>query len=427
MVQRKVNYRLYPTAAQLSALEHQRWVHCLLWNEALAERRRAWGERRESLGYSAQCKRLTEWRRQSKLLRSLNAQSQQVTLKRLDRAFQHFFRRVKNGEKPGFPRFKSLHRFKGWGYKAHGDGWRLLTHERMRHGALYLAGVGKVPIRGQPRTPGTPKTCEVLYKNGRWYASVTLDCEPERECGTRMGGLDWGVASLATIASPEGIETIPNPRPLQKTLRQLRRAQKSVSRKEAAAQRASGKQRGFPVSNRLARAYREVRRLHEKVARQRKDCLHQTTAALVGRYGALAVEDLNIKAMTAHGGKRKRGLNRHILDAAGGAFHQMLRYKAEEAGAWAMEAPTRDLKPSQTCHACGRQAKKPLSQRHHACPCGASCSRDANAAKVLLSWLERQLAGREPAEAWRAISPEHSCVDPARPVKRETPPIAGTA
>jgi len=103
MVQRKVNYRLYPTAAQLSALEHQRWVHCLLWNEALAERRRAWGERRESLGYSAQCKRLTEWRRQSKLLRSLNAQSQQVTLKRLDRAFQHFFRRVKKRRETGLP------------------------------------------------------------------------------------------------------------------------------------------------------------------------------------------------------------------------------------------------------------------------------------------------------------------------------------
>ncbi|WP_440996575.1 helix-turn-helix domain-containing protein, partial [Arhodomonas sp. SL1] len=74
MVQRKVTYRLYPTTAQLAVLERQRWVHCLLWNEALAERRRAWGERQESPGFSVQCKRLTEWRAQSKLLRGLNAQ-----------------------------------------------------------------------------------------------------------------------------------------------------------------------------------------------------------------------------------------------------------------------------------------------------------------------------------------------------------------
>ncbi|MCG5526658.1 helix-turn-helix domain-containing protein, partial [Ectothiorhodospira haloalkaliphila] len=166
MVQRKVTYRLYPTAAQLSALEHQRWVHCLLWNEALAERRRAWSERQESLGFSAQCKRLTQWRRLSKLLRGLNAQTTQVTLKRLDLAFKHFFRRVKNGETPGFPRFKPLHRFKGWGYKTHGDGWRLITNERMKHGTLRLSGVGKIAIRGKPRTTGTPKTCEVLCRNG---------------------------------------------------------------------------------------------------------------------------------------------------------------------------------------------------------------------------------------------------------------------
>lgn len=188
MAQRKVTYRLYPTAAQAAALEHQRWVHCLLWNEALAERRRAWGERQVSLGFSAQCKQLTEWRRQSKLLRGLNAQSEQVTLKRLDLAFQHFFRRVKKGETPGFPRFKPLHRFKGWGYKTHGDGWRLITNERMQHGTLRLSGVGKVPIRGKPRTPGTPKTCEILKKNGRWYASITLDCKPARKHGEKMGG-----------------------------------------------------------------------------------------------------------------------------------------------------------------------------------------------------------------------------------------------
>lgn len=420
MVQRKVTYRLYPTAAQLAALEHQRWVHCLLWNEALAERRRAWGERQASLGFSAQCKRLTEWRRQSKLLRGINAQSGQVTLKRLDLAFQHFFRRVKNGETPGFPRFKPLHRFKGWGYKTHGDGWRLMTNERMKHGTLRLSGIGKVAIRGKPRTPGTPKTCEIIQRGRRWYASITLDCAPERQRGDQLGGLDWGLETFATVATPAGTETIDNPRCLAGTLEKIRQVQRDISRKEEAAKKASGKTRRFPVSNRLQRAYERLRGLHRKVANQRNDFLHQTTAQLVGQFAALGLEALNIRNMTASGGQHKRGLNRCILDAAGGAFHQRLGYKAEEAGTWAMEAPTRQLKPSQTCHACGRQEKKPLSQRRHECPCGASCSRDENAARVLMAWAEQQLSGREPAEAWRVVRPNHPPDDPARPEKRET-------
>jgi len=167
-----------------------------------------------------------------------------------------------------------------------------------------------------------------------------------------------------------------------------------------------------------------VLRLHAKIADQRHDFLHQTTAALVGQYAALGLESLDIKAMTAAGGRRKRGLNRGVLDAAGGAFHQQLGYKAAEAGTWAVEAPTRQLRPSQTCHACGRRQKKPLKQRHHACACGASCSRDANAARVLLAWVEQQLAGREPAEAWREVSPARPPDEPAFSAKRETPATA---
>jgi len=232
------------------------------------------------------------------------------------------------------------------------------------------------------------------------------------------------VETFATVATPAGTETIENPCHLDRTLSEIRRVQRNISRKEEAAKKASGKTRRFPVSNRLRKEYERLRRLHRKVANQRNDFLHQTTARLVGQFGVLGLEGLNIRNMTASGGQRKKGLNRRILDAAGGAFHQRLRYKAEEAGAWAMEAPTRQIKPSQTCHACGRQEKKALSQRRHECPCGASCSRDENAARVLMAWAEQQLSGREPAEAWRAVRPDHLPDDPARPVKRETHAIA---
>ena len=285
----------------------------------------------------------------------------------------------------------------------------------MKHGKLRLSGVGKVRIRGRARTPGEPKTCEILYRRGKWYASVTVECEPVRRHGERIGSLDWGVETFATLASPEGVERIENPRYLQRSLDQIRTVQKSISRKEEAAKKANGRSKGLPISNRLRKEYEKLRRLHEKVACQRRDFLHQTSARLVAAFAVLGLEQLNIRGMTASGGAYKCGLNRGILDAAGGLFHQLLRYKAEEAGAWALEVDTRKLKPSQRCHRCGRLEKKPLSHRWHECRCGASCSRDENAARVLLVWAVEQIGGREPAEAWREVRPAGLPGQPALP------------
>ncbi|WP_208527691.1 RNA-guided endonuclease InsQ/TnpB family protein, partial [Methylacidiphilum caldifontis] len=179
--------------------------------------------------------------------------------------------------------------------------------------------------------------------------------------------------------------------------------------------KASGKMKGFPLSNRLRKEYALLGRLHEKVTNQRQDFLHQTSAWLVATFAVLGLEQLNIRGMTALGGAYKRGLNRGIFDAAAGMFHQMLRYKAQEAGGWAMEADSRKLKPSQRCQLCGRLEKKPLSQRWHDCPCGASCSGDENAAKLLLSWVMKQIGGREPAKAWREVRPASLPGNPALP------------
>ncbi len=127
------------------------------------------------------------------------------------------------------------------------------------------------------------------------------------------------------------------------------------------------------------------------------------------------MEKLNTLSMSASGGNRKKGLNREILSAAPGAFHQMLKYKAEEAGIEWIEVPTREVKPTQTCHGCGRQEKKMLFMRIHACECGVSCSRDENAAKVILNWaLFGSASGQELSRCGGALAP----------VKQETPSIA---
>ena len=400
-VNRKVTYRMYPTATQLKALDQMLGLHQRLYTAALAQRKTAYRRQRTSVGYAEQCRDLTDLRAHDPTYAALNAQSAQVTLKRVDLAFHAFFRRVKAGEHPGYPRFKSMRRFSGWGYKTHGDGWRLIPGKRMRHGRLRLSGVGTVQIRGKARTIGTPKTCEIQHKDGRWYASVTVECCPQRACGTWAAGMDWGVETFATLALSDGtMEHIENPRHTRQDLERLRAAQRHLEKK----------QRG---SKNREKARARVARLHQKTVNQRRDFLHQTSARLIALLAVLATEALGIKAMTANGSKHKRGLNREILSTAPGLFLQMLRYKAEEAGSWYLEAPTRQLKPSQTCHGCGRQRKKALAERWHSCPCGVSCPRDDNSALVLLHYAltSQELAGC--GEVAQAAS-----------LKHETPPTA---
>ena len=379
---RKLEYRLYPTKHQDELLHETRRLHQRLYNAALHHRRLNYEILGKPIGYVEQAKLLTELRTVRPDYADLNAQSSQVTLKRVDLAFQHFFRRLRAKTRPaGFPRFKSLDRYTGWGYTTHGSGWRLLTNDTMTNGRLRLSGIGVIKLRGSARTPGIPKTCEIVYKAGRWYASITVLCEPRRTCGTKAAGLDWGTGTFLTIAESNGtVHTIENPRVLRKRLPALKRAQQNLSRKK----------RG---SKNRRKAIRAIATIHRQIGHQRRNFLHQTSHRLVQAYGLLATEDLKVKNLTAAGGRRKRGLNREILSTSPSRFLQILACKAEEAGSWYIAFSPRTIKPSQTCHHCGRQEPKALSDRQHVCPCGMVCGRDENAAKVLLHWA---LTGNAP-------------------------------
>jgi len=387
-VNRKVTYRLYPTARQETAMLEIKRGHQHLYNAALEQRRAAWRRQRHTVPYMAQAKDLTALRAEDEAIRRLNAQSSQLTLKRLALAFQAFFRRVKAGETPGYPRFKSFRRFKGWGYATHGDGWRLETGEQMRHGHLRLRGVGKVRIRGS-RTPGDPKTCDITHRHGKWFASVTIACTPQRETQPATLAFDWGLLTYATIAQADGgTQSIENPRFLKASADALTAASRERDHKVTGS-------RAWKAWNRT------VATTHGKIARQRKDFHHQLAARLVAHASAIFTEQLRVANMTKrprptpgaqpgtflpNGAAAKAGLNTAILDGAPAQFLSILRYKAAEAGGVYAEANTRILKPTQRCHACWRVEKKRLADRWHSCPCGVECSRDLNAALVLLDW-----------------------------------------
>lgn len=394
---RKVTYRLYPTPAQDCRLQEMLCIHQQLYNAALEQRINAWRWRRHSVTFAEQCRELTELRTDNPEYRALNAQSAQVTLKRVELAYRHFFRRIRARKgHVGFPRFKSRDRFPGWGYKTHGNGWYLHAGERLRHGKLRLSGVGLVRIRGKARNVGEPKTMEIQRKAGRWYASVTIKCSPGRNRGEQKIGFDWGVKTFATLAFDDGhFETIANPRLLERETATLKAAQRALSRKKRR-------------SRNREKARRQVAALHRKVAYRRNDFLHQHSATLVGRASLISTESLRVRNLTrsARGTvdnpgrnvKQKAGLNRSILDTAPSRFLQLLRTKAEEAAVEFVEVPARIAKPSQRCSGCGAVVPKTLAEREHRCrTCGLVLSRDENAARVVLSWaLDAPWVGNRP-------------------------------
>lgn len=415
-VKRKVTYRLYPSRRQQNQMLETLRYHQKLYNAALEQRIDAYKRCRVSLSFSDQCTELTKLREECPEFARLNAQSEQVTLKRLDLAFGHFFRRLKEGkEKAGFPRFKSFDRFRGWGFKTHGDGWKYLPNKDSVNGTIRMSGIGNLQARGRARfldedrtcrNPGAPKTMEVFRKNDKWYASVTFETlRPFRGSGDKALGIDWGTAKFLTIVDATKTPlVIENPRHLKCRQDKLKQAQRDLSRKKKA-------------SGNYIKARKILANAHERVAWKREDFLHQTSAAIVKAASLIATESLNIKAMTANGGSHKTGLNRSILDTSPGKFFELLAYKAADAGIPYVEVPTRKLKPSQTCSDCGSVEKKQLAERVHDCKnCGLVLDRDVNAALVILNFaMTGFVTGREPA---LSVESKVTCS-----LKHETPPI----
>lgn len=256
--------------------------HHQLYNWALRDRIETYKKYSYGLSFAEQCKINTLWRNNRKThgMFNANTQSEQVTLKRVALAFDGFFRRLKKGDKKaGFPRFKPFQRFKGWGYKSHGDGWKLHLKEN-KHGAVYLADVGIVKSWGKARNKGgKPKTAEIIRKNGEWFVSVSMEYDSiERKCGAKALGLDWGGSHYFSIIDHDGnFEQVDNPRYLRNSKDQL-----------------AFLQRDLALVKKGTRHHRKLKhsiaKLHQKIARQRLDFTHKETTKLVGMAALIATE-----------------------------------------------------------------------------------------------------------------------------------------
>ena len=359
-MQRTYQYRLYPTPEQQGALAVILRQSCLLYNEALEHRRHAWRTAQVSVSYGDQWTRFRADRKERlEDFGLLNAPSVQQLLRRLDKTFAAFFRRVKAGDKPGFPRFKPAQRFRSVEYR-HGDGCKL------QGDALYILHVGDIPIRLHRDVPeGCLKHLVISRKVGnRWFVSFQGDdgqVVPKPKSGKAIG-VDLGLSSL--LAFSDGM-LINNPRWLRRCLTKLRRAQRALARKTR-------------FSSRWWQCKRRVEALYWQIANPRRDFLHRLTYRMTQEFALIAVEEVSPRFMLAN-----RTLARSASDASWSLFRSMLDYKAERAGCLVVEVDARYT--SQACSGCGKVAKKRLSQRWHSCGCGVELNRDVNAAVNVLN------------------------------------------
>ena len=375
MITRRTTFQLYPTRQQEQKLFYSKKLHCLLYNAAIANRRTQYKKFGKSVNYYEQQNSLPEFKKVWVEYQEINSQALQATLKRVDFAYQSFLKGLR-----GYPKFKASRRYSGWTYPAK-TGWKALSNGK--HGSLRLSKLGDIRMRGQARTWGEPNTCTIFYRHGKWFASITVKCEPVRATDKGALGIDLGCSHAITFDTGE---TVAAPKFYSKQLAKIKQVSKHKRRK-----RAPNRKKKIKASKRWGKAQSKVSKLQRKAANQRKDWAHKTTTKIVSGNSLVVGEKLSLKNMTrkAKKGKRKRqksGLNRSILDTGMSMISKMLAYKEEEAGGMYLESPTRTLKLTQRCHNCWKVKPKTLSERIHSCNCGVACGRDENAAKVNLKW-----------------------------------------
>lgn len=322
--------------------------------------------------------------------KDIGSQVLQNTLKRVDLAFQNFFRRVKAGEKePGYPRFQGRNRYDSFCYPSY-PGWKL--DGKM----LHLTKIGSIKVKLHRPIEGKPKTCTIKREGTHWY--VTFACEVQvakLPLSYEDVGIDLGVMHLATLSNGE---TIDHPRHYRKAEKKLKQLQQALSKKKR------GSHRRKKAVKRLSQAYRKVRN-------QRADFLHKESRKMVNRYQVIVFEDIQTANLVKrpkpkqdengtyipNGAAAKGGLNKSISDAGWGVFVGMCTSKAEEAGRTLLTVNPKYT--SQACSGCGQVRKKELSERWHSCDCGTELDRDHNAAINILYLGYKHLGGKHPTQA----------------------------
>lgn len=312
-------------------------------------------------------------------LAEVTAQSLQQSLRNLDRAFQGFFRRVKAGQTPGYPKFKKRGASK--------PSFQFPQKSSVTPTHVRLPKIGPVRLKQRSYVPtDVPlKTVTVSEVAGRWFATVLVEVPdpPKVKTTGEVLGIDLGIKTLATLSDGTAYQ---NPKHLESSQRKLTRLQRKLSRQ----------QKG---SNRRAKTKVRIARAHARVSNQRADSLHKMTSEVVKtkRPTAVVIEDLNVSGMV-----KNHRLAKAVSSASFAEIRRQLTYKCDWYGVKLVVAD-RFYPSSKTCNGCGNvKDTLTLGDRTYVCDCcGHTQDRDVNAALNLRGWGMKFLAGGTPVTARR--------------------------
>ena len=359
-------FRIYPNKVQIHAFETTLDLSRELYNAMLQQR--IWAhELGKRVNYNSQQNEIPDMKKAFPEFNNIHSQVLQEVARRLDKAYDNFFRRVeekKKGSKikAGYPRFKSEDRFNSFTYPQ--SGFRILEN-----GHVWLSKIGKVRTFMHRQIEGEIRTLTIKRdKVGDWFITITTDLQgsPVMEEGmkhphdfTSPIGTDLGLKTLITTSDGEYIAP---PKFLRKSEKKLKKAQQELSRKV----KGSGKRK---------KAKKKVAKIDRKIARQRDDHAHKTSTQLVSKHDLIVLEGLNIAGMM-----QNHNLAKSIADASWNTIVQYTVYKAKRAGSLVLLIDPRYT--SQKCSRCGNiKHDLKLSDRiYHCNVCGLTIDRDLNAA-----------------------------------------------
>jgi len=322
---------------------------------------------------------LPGWKQEHSFLQQSHSQILQQGLIDLDRAYQAFFRRLKNGEDPGYPRYKK---------KFVHDSFRFPQGFRVKNRHIYLPKLGWFRFYKSREIEGIPKNVTVSRDGKNWYISVQVEREISDPYPMQKPsiGLDMGVSRFYTCSDGS----------FAKPLNAFKKLEGKLSRE----QRKLAHKKKFSKNWKKQKA--KVGNVHRKIRNSRLDYLHKASTALSRDFAVVYVENLQVKGMSGSAkGTRKKpgknvkaksGLNKSILDQGWSEFLRQLDYKLKWRGGELIKIPPHYT--SQTCSECGHVLKtNRKSQSRFVCEaCGLEMNADYNAARNIRTLGQRGMA-----------------------------------
>ena len=363
-------YRLRPTKSQVAILNRQldlcRWTY----NQTLALRKNAWDDEQKHIGYYESKRYIAIWKQDKPELSEVHSHVLQDVSMRVDLALQAFFRRVRNGEEPGFPRFKGKNWYDSLTY--------FETGFKHKGNVLWLSKIGDIKIWMHRQMEGTIKRLTIRRSSTKkWYVSFLVEDVPKEVLpdSEKAIGIDVGISNFAVLSDGTFIEN----------QRYLAECEELLSRSQSKKDKLPHK------SPERKKAVKKVSHIYERLGNLRDNFAHQLSRQIVNDYGIICLEDIDIKNLI----EKKPYMAKSVLDVSWNRFRTYVAYKAESAGRKVVLV--NPAYTSQMCSGCGTIVKKDLSERIHNCPrCGLVMDRDLNASKNILRLGLQSLVGIQP-------------------------------